>query len=372
MLRAVDILYGRLLRPVFFRLDAEMSQKTALAILTALEHILPVSYFASRQEEPELSVTRWGIHFSNPIGLGAGVDKNASAALFWQKFGFGFAELGTVVPKRQDGNPKPRIWRLPDQEGLVNSLGFPSRGCEWFLQRVSSYRERQMSMKLALNLGPNKDSDASQIVRDYVKLYIKLGPLSDFVVINVSSPNTPGLRSWQAPERMVSIIEELRSTTIEGRRPPLLIKFGPDLEPAKLHDLCTAALEHKIDGIVASNTTLQRASIGVQADYPGGVSGQPLMELARSTIRQIYESTGGQIPIIGVGGIASAEDAYAHIRAGASLVEFCTGLIYHGPSLPMSIRGGLARLLKKDGFGCIDEAVGTDNWRISKRQSSVA
>jgi dihydroorotate dehydrogenase len=227
-------------------------------------------------------------------------------------------------------------------------------------------------MKLALNLGPNKNSDPGQVICDYVKLYTKLCPIADFVVINVSSPNTPGLRAWQASERMLWIIKELRSTKIEsGRRPPLLIKVGPDLELAELQDLCKAALEHRIDGIVATNTTVQRASIGVQADYPGGVSGQPLKELARRTIRQVYESTEGQIPIIGVGGIASAEDAYAHIRAGASLVEFCTGLIYGGPSLPMRIRGGLARLLKKDGFVCIDEAVGTDNWRTSNRQSSV-
>jgi dihydroorotate dehydrogenase len=369
---AVDILYGRLLRPVFFRLDAEMAHKITLAILTALERVLPDSTFAPPKEEPGVSVTRWGIRFSNPIGLGAGVDKNGRAAMFWQKFGFGFAELGTVVPEAQDGNPKPRIWRLPDQGGLVNSLGFPSRGCDWFLHRISSYRKRRLGIKLALNIGPNKTSDQGQIIQDYVKLYTKLGPIADFVVINVSSPNTSGLRAWQAPERMLSIFKELRSIKFEsGQHPPLLIKLGPDLETAELHDLCRAALEHKVDGIVATNTTLQRGSIGVQTDYPGGVSGQPLKKLARSTIRQVYESTEGQIPIIGVGGIANTEDAYAHIRAGASLVEFCTGLIYGGPSLPMHIRGGLPLLLKKDGFGCIDEAVGADSWGTSKRQFSV-
>jgi dihydroorotate dehydrogenase len=373
MSKGFNTTYNTILKPILFWFSPETAQRLTLSVLTNLEPALPGSFFYPQEDEPQLSVNRWGIQFSNPVGLGAGVDKNLRAGLFWQKFGFGFAELGTVTPNRQFGNPRPRIWRLPEQRALVNSLGFPSRGSEWAIKRTSYYRRRGLRMKLALNLGPNKTTPPNLIIGDYVELFKTLGPLADLVVLNVSSPNTPGLRNWQAPERMVSIIEELRSTPIATtQRPPMLIKLGPDLDRSKLDDICAAALEHKVDGIVATNTTLQRSSVGVDCEYPGGLSGHPLRELARESIRRVYDCTRGQIPIIGVGGIASAEDAYAHIRAGASLVEFCTGLIYKGPSLATDIKVGLLSLLKNDGFRSIDEAVGTENGRTPIRQSGMA
>jgi dihydroorotate dehydrogenase len=373
MSRVFNTAYTGILKPILFSVSPESAQRQTLFALTVLERVLPDSFFCPQEDEPELSVNRWGVRFSNPVGLGAGVDKNLRAAFFWQKFGFGFAEFGTVTPREQFGNPRPRIWRLPEQLALVNSLGFPSKGCEWAVQRATYYRDRRLKMKFALNLGPNKSTPSTDVISDYVGLFKGLASLADFVVINVSSPNTPGLRNWQSPERMVSIIKELRSTPIAaGQHPPMLIKLGPDLELIALREICTAAVEHRIDGIVATNTTLQRESIGIQSNYPGGVSGQALRELARNTIRQVYEFTGGHMPIVGVGGIASAEDAYGHIRAGASLVEFCTGLIYNGPGLPSAIKAGLISLLKRDGFRSIDEAVGTENNRTASRQSDIA
>lgn len=370
MIGLLDTLYMRILRPILFRMDAELSQKITLALLRYSKNLLPS---AGRNDRSELSISRWGIEFSNPIGLAAGIDKNAHAAIGWQKLGFGFAELGTITPEPQAGNQKPRIWRLKESAAMVNKLGFPSEGCNSVLRRLRRLRQHPLEMKLGLNIGPGKNSADDGIISDYTGLLIKLGPFADFVVINLSSPNTPGLRKWQAPDRIVPLMKQLRSVgVIAAKQLPILIKLAPDLSVSALQEICAAATEQKIDGIVAANTTLQRQSIGVKCTFPGGVSGQPLRELARNTIRRVYEFTGGQIPIIGVGGIASAQDAYDHIRAGASLVEFCTGLIYQGPGLPLAVRSGLIGLLKQDGFRSIDEAVGTENQRSASRQSDVA
>ncbi len=243
MLKALNTAYVRILKPILFRVSPETAQKMSLFALTILERTLPIPFFYPQKDDQLLSVTRWGIRFSNPIGLVAGVDKNARAGLFWQKFGFGFAELGTITPRHQSGNPKPRIWRLPDQRALVNSLGFPSKGSVRVERRLRFYRHRGIRMKIALNLGPNKDSTSSaQIVRDYANLFARLAPFADFIVINVSSPNTPGLRNWQAPDRMVSIVRELRSTPIVGEKhPPVLVKIGPDLDTGTLREICAAA-----------------------------------------------------------------------------------------------------------------------------------
>jgi dihydroorotate dehydrogenase len=367
MLKVVDMLYGRALRSLLFRLDPEAAQKFTLSILTLLEH-LPFS-FEPEPSDAMLSLSRWGIEFSNPIGLGAGVDKNGRAALFWQKLGFGFAELGTVTPRCQVGNPKPRVWRLPERRGMVNSLGFPSKGSDWLAKRIDFYRERGVRIKLGLNIGPNKSTSPDSIIRDYTSLFAKLGPVADFVVVNVSSPNTPGLRAWQRPERIVSIVNELNSTPITSkRRPPVLVKLSPDIPSTLLVEISAAALDARVDGIVATNTTLERQSIGIDCPFPGGISGQPLKQLAREMIRSVYKATKGKIPIIGIGGIASAEDAYAHIRAGATFVEFCTGLVYEGPLLPKQIKAGLANLLTRDGFNSIEDAVGTENEAVPTEQ----
>jgi dihydroorotate dehydrogenase len=359
---------------MLFRLDAETAQRAVLAILQYVTSVAPTVMLSPENDIPELATSVWGMRFSNPIGLGAGVDKNARAALAWQAVGLGFAELGTITPEPQFGNPRPRIWRLHEHQALVNCLGFPSKGSEWALRRLRYYRKRGIQIRLALNFGPNKDTSAEKVVRDYELLMAKLGEFADFVVVNLSSPNTPGLREWQAPERMVSIVEAMRSTaTYLLRRPPILIKLAPDIEMPMLREICESALEHKVDGIIATNTTLKREELGVHSAFPGGLSGQPLRNLARETIRRAFEYTGGLIPIVGVGGIASAEDAYGHICAGASLVESCTGMIYRGPGLVQEIKRGLVRLLARDGFRSISEAVGSENRQASSlRHQEVA
>ena len=350
-----DKIYRRSIRQILFRLDAETAHRLTLALL---------AHWPARNDSPdpsELATTVFGLPFKNPVGLAAGMDKDARAIAAWRSLGFGFAELGTITPQSQPGNPRPRIWRLPDDQAMINRLGFPSAGMEVAAKRLDAVRRQQSGMRLALNFGPNKDTPPERVAADYAALMARCGRYADFVVVNLSSPNTPGLRDWQAPERIRAIIEALRSVPVEGnRQPPLLIKIAPDLEPAVVDEIAATALALKLDGIVATNTTIRRADVGITSSHPGGLSGKPLTELARGVIARIYRTTGGKLPIIGVGGIASAEDAWRHFRAGASLVEFYTGLIYRGPGLTSAIKSGLCDRLARLGNSSISEVVGAD------------
>lgn len=343
--------YRGLVRPLLFRLDAERAHRLTLAALARLPALTPAA------DPPELASKVFGLSFANPLGLAAGMDKDARAINAWNALGFGFAELGTVTPRPQPGNPRPRMWRLPADRALINRLGFPSAGIASVAPRIARARGRNLRLRLALNLGPNKDTPAEQVAQDYATLTRQAAPLADFLVINVSSPNTPGLRDFQAPERIRAIIDAIRMTTT-ARLPPILLKIAPDLPAPMIDDLCDAAVALELAGIVATNTTLQRAAVGVASELQGGLSGAPLGSLARAVIAQVYRRGAGRLAIIGVGGVATAADAYAHIRAGASLVELYTGLIYQGPGAVRAIKQGLARLLARDGFRSISEAVG--------------
>ncbi len=347
----LDALY-RIARPALFQLDAETAHRLTLAMLSAYP-LLP-----RPADPPELAVRLWGIDFSNPVGLAAGMDKDAIAVGAWQALGFGFAELGTVTPRPQAGNPRPRIFRIPDRRALINRLGFPSDGMEAVAARIERCRRIGVRIRLGINLGPNKDTAGEAAAADYASLLARLGALADFIVINVSSPNTPGLRDWQRPERMRELFASIDAARKGDRSPPILVKLAPDLETAQLHRVCDTVLELGLDGIVACNTTLARPEVGVTTRCEGGLSGEPLRERARALIGDIYRHTAGRVPIIGVGGIASADDAYEHIRAGASLVELYTALVYEGPGLPATINAGLVRLLRRDGLSSIAQAVG--------------
>jgi dihydroorotate dehydrogenase len=351
----LDSLYRWILRPFLFGLDAETAHRLTLSMLSA------VPAFSISKDPPELGVKLWGMDFSNPVGLAAGMDKDGVAVGGWQTLGFGFAELGTITPQPQPGNEAPRIWRIRGRRALINSLGFPSEGMEAVARRIERVRKSGTPIRLGLNFGPNKDTPPTQVAADYAALMERLGALADFVVINVSSPNTPGLRNWQSPEKMREIFDAMRERAGETvHRTPILLKIAPDLERNDLFRICDTALELKLDGIVACNTTIARAAVGVSSPHAGGLSGPPLKIRARELIRDIYTHTRGQIPIVGVGGIASAEDAWLHIRAGASMVELYTGLIYEGPALVGRIKSGLSDLLRRGGFRSIGEVVGID------------
>lgn len=351
----VDEFYTRVLRPILFQLDAESAHRLTLAFLAGV----PVGICL--QDPSELRQTLWGLEFGNPVGLAAGMDKDVRAAGAWQAMGVGFTEFGTITPRPQPGNPSPRMWRLPERQALINRLGFPSAGMEAAARRFGRLRRTSLKMRVGVNIGPNRDTPRDRVAQDYATLMRRLKPLADFVVVNLSSPNTPGLREWQAPERMREIFAAIASVRTESaRRPPLLIKLAPDLEAQMLTRICEEALALGVDGIVATNTTIAREAVGVVSSYEGGLSGQPLRERARATIRDIYRQTRGELPIIGVGGVASAEDAYGHIRAGARAVELYTGLVYGGPGVVGAIKAGLTRLLRSERLRSISEAVGRD------------
>lgn len=347
--------WPRLMRPLLFKLEPETAHRVVLSLLAAWP-----AAFAS-PDSPVLGQDLWGMPFSNPVGLAAGLDKDAAAVGAWQALGFGFAEVGTVTAAPQPGHPPPRLWRLPEQRALINRLGFPSQGSARVAQRLSRLRRRGIGLRLAVNLGPNRDTPPERVAEELAGMARRLGPLADLLIVNLSSPNTAGLRDWQAPNLMRALITQaFPCPPGGGRKPPLLIKLAPDLDPSQLAHICELMLELGVDGVVATNTTIAREAVGVSSPQPGGLSGAPLRALARGVIRTIYRLSAGRLPIIGVGGIASAADAYGHLRAGARLVELYTGLIYEGPGLPRAIKQGLVELLARDGFNSVSQAVGAD------------
>jgi dihydroorotate dehydrogenase len=354
----LDLVWRRALRPLFFILDAEQAHRMVLTLLAG------VPALSASPDAQALGQDLWGMRFSNPLGLAAGLDKDAAAVAAWQMLGFGFAEVGTITLRPQPGNPRPRLWRLPEHRALINRLGFPSLGMDVAGRRLERLRGRGLRLRLGVNIGPNKETPPERVADEIAAAAARLGSMADFIVVNVSSPNTPGLREWQAPGHLRALIARAfpeRIGSAEGaqaNRPPVLVKVAPDLDSDQLRAICATILDLRLDGIVATNTTIAREAVGVRSDFPGGLSGQPLKARARELIGEIYRYTEARIPIIGVGGVASAQDAYGHICAGASLVELYTGLIYEGPGLPAAIKDGLSALMRRDGYRSIAEAIG--------------
>jgi dihydroorotate dehydrogenase len=347
--------YHRVLRPLLFRLDPERAHRLTIAMMRPLAMLRKPA-----PDSPALAVAAWGIRFPNPIGLAAGMDKDIRAVAGWQAVGFGFAELGTVTPLAQPGNPRPRLWRLPEHRALVNRLGFPSAGMEAAVRQLQRLRSGGLNIRLGLNLGPNKDTPQERVAEDYATLVARLGPLADFIVINVSSPNTPGLRDWQSAARLAPLMRPILAEAVKlTPRRPVLVKLGPDLNAPVLASVCEAVSVNGVDGLVACNTTTAREAVGVRTEHEGGLSGAPLRTRARAMVAEIRRRTGGRMPIIGVGGVFAAEDAYGLICAGASLVELYTGLVYEGPDVVRQIKQGLLELLQRDGLNSIAQAVGS-------------
>ena len=316
---------------------------------------------AAAPDPPRLGITLWGLRFPNPVGLAAGFDKNAMVPDAMLRFGFGFVETGTVTPRPQPGNPKPRLFRLVEDRALINRLGFNNEGLDAAHRRLAARHKR--TGLVGANLGKNKDSiDA---VADYVEGVRVLAPLADYLVVNVSSPNTPGLRDLQRRASLLALIAALRSARAEATPadpPPLLLKIAPDLSERERLEIAEAALETGIDGLIISNTTVVRGA-GLRSPHarePGGLSGVPLFAPSTALVAEMRRLTRGRIPLIGVGGIASGADAYTKIRAGASLVQLYTSLVYEGPGLVRRIKRDLADFLARDGFASIADAVGAD------------
>ncbi len=327
-----------------------------LAISALKCNLLPAQ---SGYTPPSLRQSLFGLNFANPVGLAPGFDKNAEAILGLSRQGFGFLELGTVTPQPQDGNPKPRMFRLLRDEAVINRLGFNNKGLDEYCKNLHSAPH---TLPLGANIGKNKDTENA--LDDYLLCLEAVAPLADYVTINISSPNTAGLRDLQgkhALEALLTGLIEKRDTL--ARRVPLLLKIAPDLTPQDKEDIAAIALDKHIDGLIISNTTVDRP-LSLQSRWraeKGGLSGRPLFAPSTQMLGEIYKLTGGKIPLIGVGGISSGADAYAKIRAGASLVQLYSALVYQGFDLVSQINRDLAALLAKDGFAAISEAIGIES-----------
>ncbi|MHA1597732.1 MAG: quinone-dependent dihydroorotate dehydrogenase [Alphaproteobacteria bacterium] len=340
--------------PLLRLLDAETAH--GLAIKALASGLLPAP---ATFEDTVLAQTLWGRDFANPVGLAPGFDKNARVTDALLAQGFGFVEVGSVTPRPQPGNPKPRLFRLTSEGAVINRMGFNNDGIEAVAKRLAG---RGPGI-VGVNLGKNKDSDNA--AADYATGVRALAALADYLVVNVSSPNTPGLRALQGREPLRELLQAAlaaRTAAVPDNPPPLLLKIAPDLTDEDKSDIAEVALETGIDGLIATNTTIARPDglHGGAVDEAGGLSGKPLMQPSTRVLADMYRLTGGKLPLIGVGGISSGDDAYAKIRAGASLVQLYTALIYRGPGLVNVIKRRLVVLLKADGFDNISEAIGAD------------
>lgn len=351
-----------LARPLLFRLDPETAHRTTI---WALKHGLAGR--SSEPDDPILATRVWGLAFSNPLGLAAGFDKDAEVIDAVLGLGFGFVEAGTVTPLPQPGNPRPRLFRLVEDQAVINRFGFNSQGLAAFVARLKArHRKGGAAGIVGANVGKNRD--ASDAAGDYVTGIEAVCGLADYLVCNISSPNTPGLRGLQAKSQIGELIVRAldarrRAAPDTSRLPPLLAKVGPDLDQQQLRDIAEVALASGIDGLIVGNTTVDRPANLRSAfrNETGGLSGPPLMAKATACLADMYRFTGGKLPLIGCGGVASGADAYAKIRAGASLVQFYSALVFHGPPLVARIRRELAALLRADDFRTLKEAVGADH-----------
>jgi dihydroorotate dehydrogenase len=357
----------RLIRPLLFRLDAERAHNLVFSGLQACESLLAHTGAPRAWTHPALEQRLWGITFPNPVGLAAGFDKDARAPHVWPLLGFGFAELGTITAQPQPGNPTPRLFRLPADRALINRLGFNNAGADAAAARLLRLLQRTPSrIPLGINLGKSRVTALADAADDYVRSFRRLAPLASYIVINISSPNTPGLRDLQAEEQLAALLDALgranAAFATEQRRPglPLLVKVAPDLADDGLAAVVRAAQAGGAAGLVATNTTIRRDGLQTRIEEAGGLSGAPLRDRATEVIRRLRQLAGPTLPIIGVGGIFSAADAYAKIRAGAALVQLYTGMIFAGPRLPYHVAHGLVALLERDGFTHVSQAVGAD------------
>ncbi len=350
-----------LVAPVLRRIDPERAHRFAI---WGLRSGLAAALCPPAPDDPVLATTVWGKNFRNPLGLAPGFDKNAEVPDAALALGFGFVEVGGVTPLPQAGNPTPRLFRLDADRAVINRMGFNNDGLGVVLDRLA--RRRHKVGPVGVNLGKNKDS--TDAPGDYAALAGRLALHADFLVINLSSPNTPGLRALQRVDALTAIVRAARvardNATI-GVSTPLLLKIAPDLESTEIVDIARVALEERLDGLVIANTTVSRPGpmSSPQHVESGGLSGAPLFELSTRLLRRMYELTGGAIPLIGVGGVGGGADAYAKIRAGASLVQLYTAMVFEGPAIIGRTKHELAVLLKRDGFTNVAAAVGADHHR---------
>jgi dihydroorotate dehydrogenase len=360
------MVYRSLLRPLLFRLPPETSHHLALK---ALQFAKPINSLIFKESEstPALNIKLFGLNFSNPVGLAAGFDKDGIALEELAALGFSHIEAGTVTYHPQPGNPRPRLFRLPKDQALINRAGFNNHGAAAFAEKVTTRRPKCV---LGVSIGKSKITPLERAVDDYLASFDIVYSVADYVAINVSSPNTPQLRQLQQTDQLTALLTALQKNNFELQKRlqravpvPLLVKISPDVDRSEIEKIVDVALRLKIDGIIATNTTISRDNLKsstteVDECGEGGLSGKPLRKRSTEMIATIYRLTEGRIPIIGVGGIFTAVDAWEKICAGASLVQLYTGFIYQGPCVAKQINEGLLQLMKRDGFQKLEDAVG--------------
>jgi dihydroorotate dehydrogenase len=340
-----------LANPIIFRLHAERAHQLSIAALKFAP--IPSCGFA----DPSLHQQVAGLAFANPIGLAPGYDKDAEVPAEILRLGFGFTEVGTLTPLPQKGNKRPRLFRLTEDRAVINRMGFNNEGQAEAIRRLRNLPPGGLTGPLGINIGANKDSDDR--VADYVTGVRNMEGFADYLTINISSPNTPGLRALQDRAALDDLLSKAMAARVSDT--PVFLKVAPDLEPADIDDIVEVSVARGIAALIVSNTTITRPPLKSRyAGEAGGLSGAPLRDLAQQRLVDFRKASGGNIPLIGVGGISTAEDAYARIRAGASLVQVYSALVYEGPGLARTINKGLARLLQRDGFANIADAVGAD------------
>ena len=346
----MDFLYRFFLKPILFRFSPERAHNITLVLFNTVLRIPGISAWvrsAFKLEDPRLEREVFGLRFRNPVGLAAGFDKNGTHISTMAHLGFGFLEVGTVTPKAQDGNPLPRLFRLPEDSALINRMGFNNEGLDILVQQLK--KPRPAGILIGGNIGKNKITPNEEATHDYVLCFEALFPYVDYFVVNVSSPNTPGLRELQEKEPLQALLRQLQALNGEKAAPkPILLKIAPDLSNAQLDDIVEIVKETQLAGLIATNTTISRD--GLQASEEklenigaGGLSGQPLRQRSTEVIRYLHQRLGQDTPIIGVGGIGSAADALEKLKAGATLVQVYSSLVYEGPTLIRKIKEGILK-----------------------------
>ena len=337
------------LKSLLFLFDPEIAHRITINYLKFARFKKPKLYKVLQSEI-------FGLNFQNPIGIAAGFDKNGEVAHNLINLGFGFSEVGTVTPKPQPGNPRPRVFRLKDDRAIINRLGFNSVG----FSEVKTKLKKIGDNIIGVNIGANKNS--KDFSEDYIKGIKFFSTLASYITINISSPNTPGLRNLEVLENLDVLLDKINNLEREDLliKIPILLKISPDLEADNLKYLCEKVLSSKIDGLIISNTTISRDLISTDTLEKGGLSGKPIFDISTKQLRMAYKYTNGKIPLIGVGGVDSAEKAYQKIKNGASLIQLYTGLVYNGPNLIKDINEDLSSLIERDGYSNISEAVGAE------------
>ena len=356
------MIHRRILRPVLFRLDPERAHTVAMSGLAALARVPPVGALVERRlrvDDPRLRQELFGLAFANPVGLAAGFDKQAHAVPVWANLGFGFAEIGTITAQPQPGNPKPRVFRLPEDRAVINRLGFNSDGAEVIANRLAAWEETGRAHRIPVGVNIGKTKVAEDAAADYVTTFSRISRFADYIAVNVSSPNTPGLRDLQERDAFETLVTRLTAANRVNEHPrPVLVKIAPDLDPGALEAIVGIARDHGVSGLIVANTTIGRTgATSPLAAETGGMSGAPLRELADDVLRRAHTVAGG-LPIIGVGGIFSAEDAWRKILAGASLVQVYTGFVYEGAGLPKRINQDVLLLMEQAGVSSLAEVIG--------------